>query len=54
MKVMVEFDTGKIIWFHDVVSIVDYAKFYLVNTRKYTGKKLLKYNITTLEVIPDA
>ena len=51
MKVMYEDTTGHIIWLHDVISIVEYDKFIVLNTSKYF-KKVLKYKIQSLEILP--
>lgn len=52
MKVMYEDTSGHIIWYHDIISIVDYDKFLILNTAKYSPKKIMKYKIQSIEVIP--
>ena len=52
MKVMYEDTGGRIIWYHNNISIVDYDKFLILNTAKYSPKKIMKYKIQSLEVIP--
>ena len=52
MKVVIEDKNGHIICHYDVISIVDYSKFIVLNTAKFMGKRIPKNKIESVEVIP--
>lgn len=52
MKVVIEDKKSHIICHYDVVSIVDYANFIMLNTRSHNGTRIPKVKIESIEVIP--
>ena len=54
MKVMIEYDDGKIVWVHDVIRISEKDPSLVMELDKHQPCRIMSMKIMTMEIIPDA